>query len=79
MERHPKPAPLSSHVTSGKSFFSQSPSSYQVSGAKMMAPTVQCTVPAVHQGFCGPHLTIPLQANSQAAPYFLGQRGSCVV
>ena len=36
--------PLSSHVTSGKSFFSQSPSSYQVLGAKMTAPSDQSTV-----------------------------------
>ena len=71
--------PLASCETSDKSFPSQSPSSYQVSGAEIQ-PLVTCVQrSAVHRGFCAPHLTIPLQANSQAAPYFLGQCGSCVV
>ena len=71
--------PLASCDTSEKSFPSQSPSSYQVSGAEIQ-PLVTCVQrSAVHRGFCAPHLTIPLQANSQAAPYFLGQCGSCVV
>ena len=50
---------LQTHVCDFRHFPSQSSSSYQVSGAKMMAPTDQCTVPTVHQGFCGLHLTTP--------------------
>ena len=48
--------PLSSCVTSGKSFPSQSPSSYQVLGAKMMAPSDQCTVLSSPPGVLCPSL-----------------------
>ena len=55
--------PLSSCVTSEKSFPSQSPSSYQVSGAETTAPTDPCTVLSSPPG-----VSVPLTSQPSYRP-----------